>query len=68
MPKFERDLTAPDVASRVRDDMFDAEAMNIHSVPTFFVNGRRHTGPYDAQSLIRALQSESDAPAAPVTR
>ncbi|AZS44330.1 Na(+)/H(+) antiporter NhaA [Microbacterium oleivorans] len=68
VPKFERDLTAPDVASRVRDDMFDAEAMNIHSVPTFFVNGRRHTGPYDAQSLIRALQSESDAPAAPVTR
>ncbi|THE07669.1 Na+/H+ antiporter NhaA [Microbacterium oleivorans] len=68
VPKFERDLTAPDVASRVRDDMFDAEAMNIHSVPTFFVNGRRHTGPYDAQSLIRALQSESDAPAAPATR
>ncbi|WP_060915391.1 Na+/H+ antiporter NhaA [Microbacterium oleivorans] len=68
VPKFERDLTSPDVASRVRDDMFDAEAMNIHSVPTFFVNGRRHTGPYDAQSLIRALQSESDAPAAPATR
>ncbi|CAL4860250.1 Na+/H+ antiporter NhaA [Microbacterium sp. MM2322] len=68
VPKFERDLTAPDVASRVRDDMFDAEAMNIHSVPTFFVNGHRHTGPYDAQSLIRALQSESDAPATPAPR
>ncbi|MFL0566022.1 Na+/H+ antiporter NhaA [Microbacterium sp. 179-I 1D1 NHS] len=68
VPRFERDLTAPDVASRVRDDMFDAEAMNIHSVPTFFVNGRRHTGPYDAQSLIRALQSESDAPVSPAGR
>ncbi|WP_065570123.1 Na+/H+ antiporter NhaA [Microbacterium oleivorans] len=68
VPRFERDLTAPDVASRVRDDMFDAEAMNIHSVPTFFVNGRRHTGPYDAQSLIRALQSGSDAPIAPAGR
>lgn len=65
VPRFERDLTAPDVASRVRDDMFDAEAMNIRSVPTFFVNGRRHTGPYDAQSLIRALQSDADEPVAP---
>ncbi|MFJ6680181.1 Na+/H+ antiporter NhaA [Microbacterium sp. NPDC091382] len=68
VPTFERDLTAPDVASRVRDDMFDAEAMNIHSVPTFFVNGRRHTGPYDAQSLIRAVQSGSDAPVSPAGR
>ncbi|SBS69993.1 Na+/H+ antiporter NhaA [uncultured Microbacterium sp.] len=58
--KFERDLVSPEVASRVRDDMFDAEAMSITSVPTFFVNGRRHTGPYDAQSLIRALQATAD--------
>lgn len=58
--RFERDLVSPEVASRVRDDMFDAEAMGITSVPTFFVNGRRHTGPYDAQSLIRALQSGAD--------
>ncbi len=68
VPRFERDLTAPDVASRVRDDMFDAEAMNIRSVPTFFVNGRRHTGPYDAQSLIRAVQSDADEPLAPAGR
>ncbi len=61
VPRFERDLTSPEVATRVRDDMFDAEAMNIRSVPTFFVNGRRHTGPYDAQSLIRALQSDAGA-------
>lgn len=58
--RFERDLVSPEVTSRVRDDMFDAEAMGITSVPTFFVNGCRHTGPYDAQSLIRALQSTAD--------
>ena len=63
VPRFERDLTAPEVASRVRDDMLDAESMGITSVPTFFVNGRRHTGPYDAQSLIRALQTDAAAPA-----
>ena len=53
--KFERDLRSPEVTARVRDDMLDAEAMDITSVPTFFINGKRHTGPYDAQSLIRAL-------------
>ncbi len=58
--RFERDLESAEVAARVRDDMLDAEAMNITSVPTFFVNGRRHTGPYDAQSLIRALHAETD--------
>ncbi|MGC5224668.1 Na+/H+ antiporter NhaA [Micromonospora sp. DT81.3] len=61
--KFERDLTSPEVTGRVRDDMLDAEAMGITSVPTLFVNGRRHTGPYDAQSLIRALgEAEQSEP------
>ena len=54
--RFEADLTTPKVAARVRDDMLDAEAMDITVVPTLFVNGHRHTGPYDARSLIRALE------------
>jgi protein-disulfide isomerase len=56
LDRFERDLSSPEVAARVRDDMLDAEAMDITAVPTFVINGRRHVGPYDAQSLIRALQ------------
>jgi len=64
VPKFERDLESAEVTGRVRDDMLDAEAMNITSVPTFFVNGRRHVGPYDAQSLIRALQAPAEDDAA----
>ena len=60
--KFERDLTSPEVTGRVRDDMLDAEAMGITSVPTLFINGRRHTGPYDAQSLIRALSQSDQGP------
>ena len=59
--RFERDLTAPEVTGRVQDDMLDAEAMGITSVPTLFINGRRHTGPYDAQSLIRALSAGADS-------
>ncbi|MGO4299463.1 Na+/H+ antiporter NhaA [Leifsonia sp. RAF41] len=58
--RFEADLASAEVAARVRDDMLDAEAMDITAVPTFFINGQRHRGPYDAQSLIRALQATAD--------
>lgn len=61
--RFEKDLTSAEVAARVRDDMFDAEAMGITAVPTLFINGRRHTGPYDAQSLLRALTDSVEADA-----
>lgn len=62
LQRFEADLGSPEVTARVRDDMLDAEAMDITAVPTFFINGRRHVGPYDAQSLIRALQASVASP------
>ncbi len=40
---------------RVQDDAQDAELMDLNSTPTFFVDGLRHKGPWDAASLIRAL-------------
>jgi protein-disulfide isomerase len=61
--QFETALRSPEVAARVRDDALDAEEMDITSVPTFFVNGVRHVGPYDAASLIRALKSTRNASA-----
>lgn len=45
------------VLHRVRDDAQDAELMDLNSTPTFFVNGKRHKGPWDAASLIRALEA-----------
>lgn len=68
--RFEDDLTSAEVTGRVQSDMLDAEAMGITSVPTLFVNGRRHVGPYDAQSLIRALEESAadDIGPSPVAR
>ncbi|MFD0791688.1 Na+/H+ antiporter NhaA [Microbacterium insulae] len=68
--RFEDDLTSAEVTGRVQSDMLDAEAMGITSVPTLFVNGRRHVGPYDAQSLIRALEESAadDTGPSPVAR
>jgi Na+/H+ antiporter NhaA len=45
------------VLHRVQDDAQDAELMDLNSTPTFFVNGKRHNGPWDSASLIRALEA-----------
>nr|WP_246345095.1 Na+/H+ antiporter NhaA [Conexibacter arvalis] len=42
-------------AARVRTDVASAEASGVRGTPTFFVNGRRHVGPYDAETLAREL-------------
>jgi Na+/H+ antiporter NhaA len=42
---------------RVQDDAQDADVMDLNATPTFFVNGKRHKGPWDSASLIRALES-----------
>ena len=55
--KFDEDLQSPRARHPVEDDVQDAEVMDLNAVPTFFVNGTRHQGPWDAASLIRALEA-----------
>ncbi|ULE34321.1 Na+/H+ antiporter NhaA [Mycobacterium sp. IDR2000157661] len=57
--RFDQDVRvhASDGLHRVQDDAQDAELMDLNSTPTFFVNGKRHKGPWDAASLIRALEA-----------
>jgi Na+/H+ antiporter NhaA len=62
--RFDQDVRVhpSKVLHRVQDDAQDAEVMDLNSTPTFFVNGKRHKGPWDAASLIRALESSSPDP------
>ncbi|HEX2213454.1 MAG TPA: Na+/H+ antiporter NhaA, partial [Mycobacterium sp.] len=57
--RFDQDVrvTPGKVLHHVQDDAQDAELMDLNATPTFFVNGKRHKGPWDAASLIRALES-----------
>ncbi|WP_040538920.1 Na+/H+ antiporter NhaA [Mycolicibacterium tusciae] len=57
--QFDKDVRvhASKVLHRVQDDAQDAEVMDLNSTPTFFVNGNRHKGPWDAANLIRALEA-----------
>ncbi|MGE2726527.1 Na+/H+ antiporter NhaA [Mycolicibacterium pulveris] len=49
------------VLHRVTDDAQDAEEMDLNATPTFFINGARHKGPWDAASLIRALEAAANS-------
>ncbi len=62
MEKFAADLRSPAVIRRVEDDQLDAEMMDLHSTPTFFIGGKRHMGPWDSRTLIRALEASRPAP------
>jgi protein-disulfide isomerase len=44
-------------AERVARDVESGRATGVSGTPTFFVNGERHEGGYDAQTLIAALEA-----------
>ncbi len=52
---FARALDDPSITQRIRADLASAEASGARGTPTFFVNDRRHIGPYDAESLAAEL-------------
>jgi Na+/H+ antiporter NhaA len=43
-------------AARVGDDVTSADASGVAGTPTFFINGRRHQGAYDIETLTQAVQ------------
>jgi protein-disulfide isomerase len=53
--RFARDLAARVHAARVRQDFLSGVRSGVNGTPTFFVNGRRHDGPYDLESLLTAI-------------
>ena len=42
-------------AERVQTDLKSGEASGVQGTPTFYVNGKKHSGAYDATSLIEAV-------------
>jgi Na+/H+ antiporter NhaA len=44
-------------AARVSEDVASADASGVSGTPSFFVNGRRHTGVYDVATLSAAVRA-----------
>jgi protein-disulfide isomerase len=55
--RFTDDLREHRYAGRVADDVTSADESGVSGTPTFFINGRRHYGPYDIDSLTSAVRA-----------
>lgn len=57
MERFERELDRGVHQDRVQRDVESADASGVSGTPTFFINGRRHHGAYDIETLTRAVHA-----------
>jgi Na+/H+ antiporter NhaA len=55
--RFANDLRARVGAERVADDVDGADLSGVSGTPTFFVNGQRHYGEYDVETLSAAVRA-----------
>jgi protein-disulfide isomerase len=55
--RFRDDLREHAGAGRVADDVDSADLSGVSGTPTFFVNGRRHHGAYDIETLTSAVKA-----------
>jgi protein-disulfide isomerase len=56
-PTFTERLRRHADAGRVAEDVDSADLSNVSGTPTFFVNGRRHYGAYDIDTLSQAVRA-----------
>ncbi len=55
--RFEEELRTRAHTERVREDVASADESGVGGTPTFFINGRRHYGAYDVDSLSAAVRA-----------
>lgn len=57
MTRFEQELDGGLHADRVQRDFSSGVRSGVNGTPTFFINGKRHDGSWDADALVAALDS-----------
>jgi protein-disulfide isomerase len=55
--RFRDDLRRHTGAARIANDVDSADLSNVSGTPTFFINGRRHRGAYDIDTLSSAVRA-----------
>jgi Na+/H+ antiporter NhaA len=67
LDRFRDELRRREHYQRVAEDVASADASGVAGTPSFFINGRRHEGAYDIDTLtsaVRAARARSRIPAA----
>jgi protein-disulfide isomerase len=55
---FERDLAGGVYTPRVREDFMSGVRSGVNGTPTFFIDGKRHDGPWDLEALSAVIAAE----------
>ena len=59
VPRFKKALQSRKYTLRVERDVESANDSGVAGTPTFFINGRRHEGAYDLESLRATIAREA---------
>lgn len=54
--RFDREMAERTHAARVLEDCASGQRSGVRQTPTFFVNGARYSGPYDAGTLLGVIE------------
>jgi Na+/H+ antiporter NhaA len=57
LDRFWAEIRRHEYAQRVGEDVASADASGVSGTPTFFINGRRHQGAYDIDTLSAAVRA-----------
>jgi protein-disulfide isomerase len=61
--RFDREMEDRVYAGRVREDFMSGVRSGVNGTPTFFINGRRHDGSYDLETLLAAIEAAASGSA-----
>jgi predicted DsbA family dithiol-disulfide isomerase len=54
---FREDLRRREYLPRIAEDVASADESGVAGTPSFFINGRRHSGAYDVATLSAAVRA-----------
>ena len=54
--RFTTDITSGTFAEKIRENFLGGVKSGVNGTPTFFINGVRHDGPWDGNSLFDAIE------------
>jgi Na+/H+ antiporter NhaA len=55
--RFWEELRRHEHSARVAEDVASADSSGVSGTPSFFINGRRHQGAYDSETLAAAVRA-----------
>jgi len=61
VPRFSSELARHIHAPRVREHFMSGVRSGVNGTPTFFINGMRHDGSYDLDTLVDAIEAAMGA-------